>query len=135
MRRLLALGVAAFALLVPAYALAGPGNGGGNGRGPVPPFPQLSGNWTHVEMNVTIKRAAHTLILDRGRIVQISPSQLTVHERDGTTVVIPLSAQTIVTQGNADHSATFTTIRKGRNAMVMRIDGGAAVRVRILPAA
>jgi hypothetical protein len=138
MRKLLAIAVVLVALLAPAGGLAagGGGNGGtSNGKGPVPPFPHLAGNWTHVEINVTIKKTPHTVILDRGRIIQLSSAQVTLRERDGTTVVIPLSGQTIVTEGLSNRLATLGALRKGQNAMVMRIDGGAAVRLRILPAA
>jgi hypothetical protein len=136
MRKLLAATLAALSLVAPAASSAsGGGGGGGGGKGGVPPFPHLAGNWTHVEINVTIRRSAHTIILDRGRIVQLSSTQLTLRERDGTSVVIPLSGQTIVTQGVANRSVTVAAIRRGQFAMVMRIDGGAAVRVRILPAA
>ena len=59
MRRLATL-LAALSLM----ALAGTALAGGGG---VPPFPRLPGAWSHAEINVTIKRTQHTLILDRGR--------------------------------------------------------------------
>jgi hypothetical protein len=94
----------------------------------VPSFPRLAGAWSHAEINVTIRRIPHTLILDRGRIVQVSSSQLTLRERDGSLVVVPLSQSTIVTLGNVP--ATVFELKKRMTAMTMRIDGGAAVRVR-----
>jgi hypothetical protein len=73
MRRLAATTFALLTLLVLAGAAAGAGGPGrGNGNGGVPQFPQVPGNWTHVEINVTIKGTPHTLILDRGRITQVS---------------------------------------------------------------
>jgi hypothetical protein len=126
MRRLVATTLASLSLLAAAGTAAGSGGGGG-----VPPFPHLAGNWTHVEINVTIKRTPHTVILDRGRIAQASLSQITLRERDGTTVAIPVSAQTIITVGNG-YRSTAAGLRKGMTVMAMRIDGGAAVRVRIL---
>jgi hypothetical protein len=63
--------------------------------------------------------------------VQASATQLTLRERDGSTAVIPLSGTTIVTDGPGRRVA-LAALRRGLNVMTMRIDGGAAVRVRIL---
>jgi hypothetical protein len=101
----------------------------GRGGVPVPPFPHLPGTWSHAEINVTIRHVPHTLILDRGRIVQVNFSQLTLRERDGSLVVVPLSQSTIVGLGRVP--ATVFDLKKRMNAMTMRIDGGAAVRVRV----
>ena len=98
------------------------------GRGPVPPFPRLPGTWSHAEINVSIRHTPHTLILDRGKIVQVSATQVTIHRRDDTTVVVPLSVSTIVIVGNVP--ATASDLRKRMNVQTMRIDGGAAVRLR-----
>jgi hypothetical protein len=98
------------------------------GGGAPPPFPHVAGAWWHVEINVTIKRVPHTLILDRGRITQVSSTQLTLRERDGSIVVMPLSPATIVTLANVP--STVFALKKRMNAQTMRIDGGAAVRVR-----
>lgn len=96
--------------------------------GRVPPFPHLPDGWSHAEINVTIKHTPHTLILDRGLIVQAGSSQLTLREPDGSVVVIPLSKSTIVTLYT--YPAKVLDLRKRMNAQTMRIDGGAAVRVR-----
>jgi hypothetical protein len=98
------------------------------GAGGVPPFPRLPGNWSHAEINVTIKRQPHTLILDRGRITQVSATQLTLLRRDRTSVVVPLSDAAIVKVNNT--TATIYFLRRGMNAQTMRIDGGPAVRIR-----
>ena len=98
------------------------------GGGAPPPIPRIAGTWSHAEINVTIKRVPHTLILDRGKIMQITTTQLTLHERDGSTAVIPLINQTIVTVGGAP--ASISSLRRRMTAQTMRIDGGAAVRVR-----
>jgi hypothetical protein len=100
------------------------------GRGPIPAWPRLPGTWSHAEINVSIGRTPHTLILDRGRIVQVSATQVTLRERDGTTVVVPLSASTVVVIRSVP-STTFD-LRKRMNAQTMRIDGGAAVRLRVI---
>jgi hypothetical protein len=119
MRRL-AVFVAVLSLL--AYAGAAAHAAG------VPPFPHLLGNWSHAEINVTIHRQPHTLILDRGRITQVSATQLTLREHDGSTVVVPVSFQTIVVVNR--FRATIYDLRRRMIAETMRIDGGPAVRVR-----
>jgi hypothetical protein len=117
--RMLATTIAAFSLM--AFAgIAGAGN--------VPPFPRLQGAWSHAEINVTIKHTQHTLILDRGRIVQASSFQLTLRRRDGTLVVVPLAQSTVVMLDGAP--ATVLELKKRMDAQTMEIDGGAAVRVR-----
>jgi hypothetical protein len=117
--RMLAATFAAF-LLMAFAGIAGAGN--------VPPFPRLAGPWSHAEINVTIKRTQHTLILDRGRIVQANPAQLTLREGGGVLVVVPLSQSTIVMLDGVP--ATVFSLKKRMDTQTMRIDGGAAVRVR-----
>jgi hypothetical protein len=97
-------------------------------RTPIPPFPHLSGCWSHAEINVKIKKVPHTLILDRGRIVQVSRTQVTLRECDNTTVVVPLSQSTLVVLQGVP--STVFDLTKRMNAQTMRIDGGAAVRLR-----
>jgi hypothetical protein len=96
--------------------------------GAPPPFPHVAGAWWHVEINVTIKRVPHTLSLDRGRITQVNSAKMTLREKDGSIVVMPLSPTTIVTLANVP--STVFALKKGMNAQTMRIDNGAAVRVR-----
>ena len=69
----------------------------------------------------------HTLILDRGRVIQTSPTQVTLREL-GSAVVVPLSAQTLVVIDGLP--ATTNDLRRKMTVVTMRIDGGAAVRVR-----
>lgn len=98
---------------------------------PKPPrFPPLPGNWTHVEINLKIKSVPHTLILDRGRVTQYSPLQLTLREADGSVWQVPLSSSTIVTFRGA--TRFFPVLRRGLLVETMRIDDGAAVRVLVL---
>ena len=63
---------------------------------PPPPFPKLPGNWSHAEINVTIKKQLHTLILDRGRITQANATQVTLLESGGVPVTVQLSPDTII---------------------------------------
>jgi hypothetical protein len=123
MRKLAAL-FAALSLLACAGAAAGAGGG-------PPQIPRIPGTWSHAEINVTIKRIPHTLIVDRGKIVEITNTQLTLRERDGNTVntvVIPLASQTIITLDG--RPAAVSNLRRRMTATTLRVDGGAAVRVR-----
>ncbi|MGH2597387.1 MAG: hypothetical protein ACRDH7_15705, partial [Actinomycetota bacterium] len=94
-----------------------------------PPFPKIPGNWAHAEINVKIKRQPHTLILDRGRIVQASATELTLRELGTSTAPIPLDGSTIIVFGRRKIGPN--QLRRGLYAETMRIDGGAAVRVRV----
>jgi hypothetical protein len=124
MRRIL-VALAALALLAGAgTASAGRGGGGGGG---VPQIPRVPGQWAHVEINLRIGRVPHTLILDRGPIAQVSTTSITVREL-GNPVVVPISDQTLVVIDGV--AATPTDLRRKMPVVTMRIDGGAAVRVR-----
>jgi hypothetical protein len=103
-------------------------------RNAPPRFPKLQGNWSHIEINVKIKGAWHTLILDRGRIIVVTSSELTLRAPDGTKPTIPIGPQTLITFGRAEglgFRARPLVIRRGLFAETMRIDGGPAVRVRL----
>ena len=124
MRRLVVL-IAALSLMAFAGTAAAGRHGG---PPPPPPIPQLVGTWSHAEINVTIKRQPHTLIVDRGRIVQSSATQLTLAESDGTTQVVPIGPDTKFTGVRI----RARMVRHGvYYATTMRIDGGDAVRVRV----
>ena len=99
------------------------------GQPGVPNFPKLPGKWSHADINVTIKHVPHTLTLDRGRITQVSPTQLTLREADGTFQVIPLTQTAIVVILNKP--ATILDLRKKEQAVTMRVDGGPAVRIKV----
>ena len=120
MRRLAVI-LASLSLL----AAAGPAAGAG---GAPPQIPRIPGAWFHVELNVTFRRAPHTLILDRGKIAQVTTTQIAVHERDGHNELVPVNQQTIVMLDGAP--ASVTDLRRRMTVVTMRIDGGAAVRVR-----
>jgi hypothetical protein len=111
---------------VAAVALAG-STAASAGGGP-PAFPRLPGNWSHAEINVTIHRQPHTLILDRGRIIQASRTQITVRHPDGTIATIQIVHRTIVT---LDGFRAFPAeLQRGDGVETMQIDGPPAVRVR-----
>jgi hypothetical protein len=106
-------------------AFVGVAAGGG---GAPPQIPRIPGTWSHAEINVRIKREPHTLILDRGRVLQVTTSQLTLREGAGGDTVIPVSADTLVTIDG--RRASITDLRRRMFATTLRIDGGDAVRVR-----
>ena len=119
--RKLAVLFAALSLLACAGTAAGAG-------GAPPQIPRIPGTWSHAEINVTIRRVPHTLIVDRGKIAEITTTQLSLREGAGVTVVVPLNAQTIVMVDGAP--ATISDLRRRMTATTLRVDGGAAVRVR-----
>ena len=94
-----------------------------------PPFPTLPGNWSHAEINVKLRGTPHTLILDRGRIVQVNAVQLTLREADGSMVTVPLATTTIYKWKGI--AVRRPVLRRGLFALTMRVDEGAAVRVRL----
>ena len=85
--------------------------------------------WTHAEINFTINRAPHTLILDRGRVTAATTSSLTLREQDGSSVQVALAADTQVTVDGSP--GQLSDIRRGVFAVTQRIDGGAARQVRV----
>ncbi len=116
-------------LVATLFLLGAVAAGSASARRPPPPFPKLpAGSW-HAEYNVKIGKQLHTLIIDRGRIVQVSLDQMTLLEPDGTRQVIPLSLETIVQPKRL--RLTTASLRRGLVVDAMRIDEGAAVRVRI----
>jgi hypothetical protein len=102
--------------------------GSAAGAGGVPPIPRIPGKWSHAEINVTLRRVPHTLILDRGRIAQVTTSQLTLRAPDGSMPVIAITGQTVVTLDG--RLASIVDLRRKMFVTTMRIDGGPAVRVR-----
>jgi hypothetical protein len=114
-------------LIAALFLLACGGSAAGAGGAP-PQIPRIPGTWSHAEINVTIRKVPHTLIVDRGRIVEITTTQLTLRESAGVTQVIPLTDQSLVTIDNAP--ATISDLRRRMAATTLRVDGGPAVRVR-----
>jgi hypothetical protein len=119
MRRLAVL-FAVFSLLACAAAA-------GAGGGP-PQIPRIPGTWSHAEINVTIRKVPHTLIVDRGKIAEITNTQLILREGAGVMQTIPLNGQTIITLDRSP--AAVSNLRRRMTATTLRVDGGAAVRVR-----
>ena len=128
MRRFLAILIAT--LVVSGAGVASGAPGKGKGATPPPQFPVILGVWSHDERNVLIKGQWHTMILDHGRIVKSTATQLTLREPDGTTATIPLSPKTRIVPPR--FSQTLPAFRRGLWAITMRIDDGAAVRLRLM---
>ncbi len=61
-----------------------------------PPIPDVPGKWSHVEINRKIGKRPHTLILDRGRIIQAVRDADHDPRARISVAVIPLSPQTLV---------------------------------------
>lgn len=114
--------------LVALMLLACTGAAMARGGPRVPAFPSLPGEWSHAEINVTIKRVPHTLILDQGRIKKVSRTEITLIEPDGTPAVVELLPRTIVQINGRRRSVSV--LRRRMLVQTMRIDDGAAVRVR-----
>jgi hypothetical protein len=117
-------GLAIGATLAAGLVLAGQA-----AAGRIPRFPAIPGVWSHAELNVKIGRTPHTLVLDRGRIVQIATTELRLSERDGTEAAIPVTRHTKVVMGR--RKVKLSALRLRMTIETMRIDGGPAVRIRI----
>ena len=129
MRRFLAILIAMLVVSGGGVAAAA-APGKGRGATPPPPFPTIVGVWSHDERNVLIKGKWHTMILDHGRITKSTAGQLTLREPDGTIATIPLSAKTKIAP--LRRASTPPAFRRGLWAITMRIDDGAAVRLRLM---
>jgi hypothetical protein len=96
--------------------------------------PRLPAGWSHAEINVIVKGTPHTLVYDRGRVLAVSATSLTLREQDGSIQTISVSASSQVTI--AGQPASLSQIRLREIAITLRIDGADATRVtvRIPPA-
>ncbi len=96
--------------------------------------PRLPAGWSHAEINVIVKGTPHTLVYDRGRVLAVSATSLTLREQDGSIQTINVSASSQVTI--AGQPASLSQIRLREIAITLRIDGADATRVtvRIPPA-
>jgi ribosomal protein S28E/S33 len=91
--------------------------------------PRLPAGWSHAEINVTVRGVPHTLVYDRGRVLTVSASALTLHERDGSNQVINVSPASVVTI--LGRTGSLSQIRRGQIAITLRVDGGDATRVTV----
>jgi hypothetical protein len=70
--------------------------------------------------------AIHDYRVDRGRIRALTPSSLTLLEKDGTTVTVPVASTANVTLGGV--TVPLTRLRRGFVATTVR-DGAAAASI------
>ncbi len=106
-----------------SLALAAGSASGAAGGGVMP------AGWTHAEINYSVARVPHTLILDRGLVAAVSSTSLTLREQDGSTVQIALSSTTQVTVDG--QPGQLSDIRRFEIAITQRVDGGPATQVRV----
>jgi hypothetical protein len=109
-----------------AAALAGPASAAGGLFGPVSGLPT---GWSHAQINVVIRKQPHTLTYDRGRVVSVTSTQLTLRERDASMAQITLSPMTTITIDG--RRATPAQIRPTETAVTVSVDGGPASAVRV----
>jgi len=97
------------------------------------PIGSLPKGWSHAQLNVLIKHQPHTLTYDRGRVLSVTATSVTVRE-PGTSVTIPVGPSTQITI--AGKPSLLSQVRPLEIATTMSIDGAAAsfVRVQIPPA-
>src|ERR1700722_13985339 len=100
--------------------------GGSSAAAKGPSFPP---GWTEISINVVIRHVPHTLVYDRGRIIAVSGSSLTLKERDGNVVPINVSPTAqIMIDGQP---AALSQVRVLETATTLRVDGGAAEKVTV----
>ena len=95
----------------------------------LPPPPNLPAGWSHATVNVVIQRVPHTFTYDHGRVVAVSPTQLTLREPDESVVTIGLDSSTVVRI--AGRLASADQIRRLEMATTVTVDGGNAALVKI----
>lgn len=99
---------------------------------PLGPIGSLPAGWSHAQINVVIKRQPHTLTYDRGKVQAVTPAAITLRERDGVVVTVPVSSSTVVTVNG--RPATLAALHARLQAVTVSIDGAPASVVRILVA-
>jgi hypothetical protein len=95
--------------------------------------PALPPGWTHISVNISRKGVGYTLVYDRGRVIAVTATSLTLRERDGSVWVINVSPTAQITI--AGQSASLSQVRRFENATTLSVNGTATkVTVRIPPA-
>jgi hypothetical protein len=128
-KKLATLVLLALALAAPAVAAVAKPKPKPESQAQPPGFPALPANWSHADINVTIAGASHTIALDRGVVLRVSPTSLRIRRRDKTMTDVPLTRSTVVVlvgkKGKPNDG-----IQVGMVAWTLRVDNGPAVRVR-----
>lgn len=95
----------------------------------IPRSPNLPPGWSHAQINIVVKRVAHTLTYDRGRVVSVGPDSLTLREPDGTMQTIGVDSGTKITI--AGQPGTLDQVRRLEVATTVSVDGGPAAVVKV----
>src|SRR5262245_4549781 len=98
-----------------AVAVAAVGSAGAAGDG----GERFPAGWSHAEINVTQGGVSHTLIYDRGRVQQVTPTALVLRELDNSVVTIEVSPQTVVKVNG--RPATLAQVKKRFQATTLRV--------------
>ena len=122
MRRL--LGIAAAATAVAAFVLVQSGAAGPSSLGNFFFGPKL----VRAEVITNEGGTIHDYRVDRGRIRAVTPSSLTLFERDGTLVTVPVAATADVRLDGV--TVPLTRLRRGFVATTVR-DGSASASIVI----
>ena len=122
MRRL--LGIAAAATAVAAFALVQSGAAGPSSLGNFFFGPKL----VRAEVITNEGGTIHDYRVDRGRIRAVAPGSLTLFERDGTLVAVPVAGTADVRLDGV--TVPLTRLRRGFVATTVR-DGSAAASIVI----
>jgi hypothetical protein len=124
-----AAGVAAgFAAAGAVFAAAGLGAIGGGGVNIAPAF-FFGGHMVRAEAIVKIAGVTHDFRLDRGVVRAVSAGSITLKERTGDLVTIPVSATADVRVGQ--RSISLSQVRKGLSVLVVRDGNAPAAWVRV----
>lgn len=84
------------------------------------------------EVIVKDQGVLHDYRLDRGRVRAVAPGSLTLFERDGTLVVVPVAGDAEVTLNG--RVVPLSAVRRGMTATTVRDGGAPASTVRVVAA-
>ena len=89
---------------------------------------RLFRNLSNAELNVMIDGTEHTIHIDRGTVQSVSSTQLVLKELDGSTVTVPVSADTKVMVNGQE--ASISSVETGYLALAIRDGDNPAKAVR-----
>jgi len=131
--------IAALAVGGVAVAKSGSGNNTGSGHAKArhgkrmpPPGGPMAKNLTYAEFHVQRNGQADVLRLDRGEIVSVDSSSITLSENDGNEVTISLDENTKVLAGPGSKTAVGD-LEAGQKVLVSGPEGGAAKAIVVPP--
>jgi hypothetical protein len=141
LRTIAMLGVAAALVVGGVAAAQGDSQGGsqwsqgsGHPAGP-PPLdgPMMGGkDLTYAELHVQKNGQEETIRLDQGKITAVDDSSITLSENDGSSVTIPVDADTKVLSKPGEES-TLDDLSVGQQVSVCGPDGGTAQAIMVAP--